>query len=81
MVIHIMKLNGKNNIIRKSSLNRVVRKGLPEVTAFKIKVCHVDFGGEEYSRKTGKRRGRESEMEGEREGERERSQMSRDTEA
>ena len=69
MVIHIMKLNGKNNIIRKSSLNRVVQKGLTEVTAFKIKVWHAEFGGEEYSRKTEKRRGRESEMEGKREGE------------
>lgn len=76
-----MKLNEKNNIIRKSSLNRVVRKGLPEVTAFKIKVCNVDFGGgENIPGSQGKGEGEKVKWRG-KERKRERSQMSRDTEA
>jgi len=80
MVINIMKLNEKNNIITKASLNRVVWKGLPEVTAFKIKVCHVDFGGKNIPGGQGKGEGEKVKWRG-KEREREKSHMSRDTEA
>lgn len=75
-----MKLNEKNNIITKASLNRVVQKGLPEVIAFKIKVCHVDFGGKNIPGGQGKGEGEKVKWRG-KERERERSHMSRDTEA